>query len=40
MVSQHEIRCNILTGGAGAEGGKLGIQKDSQLKGRKNPGIA
>lgn len=31
MVSQHEIRCNILTGGEGAqeEGGKLGIEKDS-----------
>lgn len=32
MVSQHEIRCNILTGGEGAQeegGGKLGIEKDS-----------
>lgn len=41
MVSQHEIRCSILTGGEGAGGGrtewgkKLGMEKGS-LKVQKN----
>lgn len=49
MVSQHEIRCNILTGGEEAEGGRelegegrdmtLGMEKGS-LKVQKNPVIA